>query len=136
MVGDPKSPKGVLRDFGADRRAWDLVVAERPTGVLLGSDRRLNSEWMDLLKAVVIDWIFVQKNRPGTVYDRRLRPLRILAACSSQIVPWELDPTHVRRALGVSSRFGFTIRAAVETAISLLFDLNSLSNHCPCLFLL
>jgi hypothetical protein len=135
MVGAPKSPKGILRDFGADRQAWDLVVAERSTEGVSHNNRRLSSEWMELLKAVVVDWIFVQKNRPGTVSDRRLRPLRILAACSAQIAPWELGPAHVRKALDISSRFGVTVRASVETVVSLLFDLNVLSNHCPLLVL-
>jgi hypothetical protein len=134
IARSPRSQKGVLRDLGADRRALALVVADkRANGQSHVGDRRLTSEWMDLLKAVVIDWIVIRKNRPNTVYDRRLRPLRILAVCAEESAPWELNSEHVRVALRVSSKVGITVRADVETVVSLVFDLNGLSSNCPLL---
>ncbi|RDI57233.1 hypothetical protein [Microvirga subterranea] len=133
-TGAPMAKKGRLRDLGADRRALSLLNEERiAVGKAPIQQRGLDSRWVDFLLAVAVDWVFIKKNRPGTLYDRRLRPLRILAAGATDVVPWLLTVDHVRTALRIASKIGESERAGVETAVAQLFDRSFLASNAPLL---
>jgi hypothetical protein len=134
VIGAPQSKKARIRDLGADRRANELINQARAAdGAPTRTLHALDAEWTDLLKAVAIDWVILKKNRTSTLYDSRLRPLRILAACSSDVVPWQLTVDHVRFALSIASQISLSTRVVLESAFSHVFDHNYLADQAPLL---
>lgn len=135
-VGSPRALKCKLNHVGADEIAHarnnELLAAN---GLRPRKSRRLHNDWVDLLKAIAIDWVFVQKNQPNSVHDCRLRPLRIIAACAPRVAPWQLTADHITHAITIADKINSTAVVAIETVVAQVFDRNHLSNNGPLLAL-
>jgi len=95
----------------------------------------LSCAWRDLVQAVVIDFVCVQRNLPRSALYLRVRPLRVLATCALGTEPWEITVDHVRTALEAAStgRATDSLRSVVETVVGAVLDLNHLTNRTPLL---
>ncbi len=81
-------PTDWLNDFGTDRNTVEILTAEPPAGPVRNYTKKpLSRGWQDLIKAVVIDQLFVRKNTCSHVVCNVARPLRVLATCASSTDP-------------------------------------------------
>lgn len=136
LLDVPQSRKGRIYDLGADRTATHLINEGRiVVGLSPYVDHALTEDWVDLLKSVTIHWVLIQKNRPSTVYDGRLRPLRVLAACARDVPPWSVNVEHLRTALDLADRMGSSLRVVLETVVSRVLDLEHIVDGAPLLAL-
>lgn len=124
----PKQHKCRIDDLGAERKAAEILSAKGEA-----IPQALSTTWVDLLKATVIDWVFVENRQLKTVKDRRLRAARAIATCAGRAKPWELTPTLARKALETAKEISPALRETVETTLAWLFDGNHLSANGPLL---
>ncbi|MBZ9892949.1 hypothetical protein LB545_01240 [Mesorhizobium sp. BR1-1-6] len=121
----PRSPKSRITDLGVERKA----LVHLPNDPQL----ELSRNWIDLIKAAIVDWVFVERRLPGTVQDRRVRPLRVLATCAGKVEPWDMSPGLARRTLEIAASIAPAVRESVETCLGRVMDDNQISAHGPLL---
>jgi len=124
----PKQHKCRIDDLGAERRTVQVLTEKGEVVPQLLSD-----SWVALLKATVIDWVFIENRQLKTVKDRRLRAARAIATCAGTTKPWDLTPTLARKALETAQEIAPVLRETVETTLARLFDGNQLSTNGPLL---
>ncbi|MEA5126520.1 hypothetical protein [Xanthomonas floridensis] len=128
------APKHRLRHFSSDGSALDALNAMRvSSGQSPLPHRTLSTAWQDLIKAVVMDQLFVRRNSFGHVASNVARPLRVIATCAADIEPWNVTVDEI----AVSVRTGNSIQASgklgdlIAGLIKVLFDTNHLADAGP-----
>ncbi|WP_407471180.1 hypothetical protein [Xanthomonas campestris] len=128
------APKHRLRHFSSDRSALDALNAIRTSsGQAPLPHRTLSTAWQDLIKAAVMDQLFVRRNSFGHVASNVARPLRVIATCAADIEPWNVTVDE----MAVSVRTGNSIQASgklgdlIAGLIKVLFDTNHLADAGP-----
>lgn len=134
LSGRPPPPRRPLTDLGSDAAALKALNREREQNELPPlSKTALSLSWQNLLKAALVDQLFVQKNSPTYALDSVVRALRVVATCSPGVEPWELTREHIECAYRValaSQSSGLLANVVVGVSRSLIDRLH-LSNQCP-----
>lgn len=133
MVGGVTKPTHYLNHLGADEAAANALR-------LIGSDKRSNApepllseSWQDLIKAAVVDQLFVRRNSTGHVVMSIVRPLRVIATCSRGKEPWQLTVDDILLGFQVAQQIQPSGKLAdvVAGLVKILFDQNHLSDAGP-----
>lgn len=125
----PRAAKSRITDLGVDRKALPHLLKQSPEP----PPQELHRDWIELIKAAIVDWVLIEKRLPGTVHDRRVRPLRVLATCAGRTPPWDMSPGLARRALEVAASIAHGVRESVETSLAQVIDQHHISAHGPLL---
>ncbi|TCR76755.1 hypothetical protein [Rhizobium sp. BK376] len=120
--------ESALHHLNSVRAARGLPAVQR---------KAAGSDWCDLMKAVIIEQIYIRTNGPGQAH-RHVLMLRLLAADAEDTPPWDLDPGTVRRSYNAALTKGLSGKDALDfkTTIRLYFDrrdladLPALERHC------
>jgi hypothetical protein len=134
MAGGTKKPMHYLSNFGLEDSAQRLL-AESPGRIpsTMPGESILSAAWQDLIKAAVVEQIFVRKNSPAYVALSIVRPLRVIATCCPSKQPWQLTfddilaSFEVAKKLQDSGKLGDLLAGLVK----ILFDQNHLSDAGP-----
>jgi len=127
-------PTDWLNDFGTDRNTVEILTAEPPTGpVRTYSKKPLSRGWQDLIKAVVIDQLFVRKNTCSHVVCSVARPLRVLATCAASNDPSALTVDDVTFAIDTARKVGASGKLAdlIYGVVRSILDPNHLVDNGP-----
>lgn len=90
MVGDSPPPTHWIRDFGGDEKVLEAINKKRQEENLPPLNKSpLSPAWQDFIKAAALEQLFFRRNTTGHVISQIIRPLRVLATCTSN-EPWEL----------------------------------------------
>lgn len=100
LVGGTQ-PIHYLSHLGTDEAT---VVAINAKNV---SDSRIElqplpASWQDLIKASVVEQLFVRRNSTLHVANSVIRPLRVLATCSLAIDPWSITSDQINSSVEIS----------------------------------
>lgn len=128
------APKHRLRHFSSESSALDALNAARcSNGLPVLSGRTLSPAWQDLIKAAVIEQLFVRRNSLGHIANNVARPLRVIATCSVDTEPWGVTVDEIALAI----RTGNSIQASgklgdlIAGLTKVLFDTNHLADVGP-----
>lgn len=128
------APKHRLRHFSSERSALDALNAARSSnGLPTLSARTLSPAWQDLIKAAVMEQLFVRRNSFGHIANNVARPLRVIATCAGDAEPWSVTVDEVALAVGT----GNSIQASgklgdlIAGLTKVLFDTNHLADVGP-----
>lgn len=134
MAGATPPPTVWLRHLGADTKTLRSLNEKCIAGGLPHiKPKALSSGWQNLIKAAVIDRIYISRNQPGSVANAIVRPLKALATCAQGAEPWELTKDHLELAHVVagkvqkSGKLGDDILGVVR----ILIDANLLADRSP-----
>lgn len=133
LAGDVP-PRRQLRHFGSEQLALDALNAVRAAnGVQLLPPRILSPFWQELVKAVVMEQLFVRRNTVGHVANNVVRPLRVIATCAAEKEPWALTADDIALSVRVandiqpSGKLGDLISGLTKV----LFDASHLTDAGP-----
>lgn len=136
MCGTPPPPNKLLSDLGTDSASLPhlnrrLQLAGKP----LVEKVALSNAWQELIKAAVLEQIFLRGNKANHALMGVARPLRVLATCAVGVEPWDLTPDHVALARDVALEVQASgqLAAVVEGVVRHIIDHNQLANHSPLL---
>jgi len=128
------APKHRLRHLGSDPLILGMI---NPTRMLSGLPARrpvaFSQGWQDLIKATVMEQVFVRRNSPGHVANNVVRPLRVLATCAAESEPWRISvgdiaaATEAGKTLQASGKLGDLIAGVIKV----VFDGNHLADSGP-----
>ena len=128
------APRHCLRHFSSERSALDALNAARSSnGRPVLSGRTLSRAWQDLIKAAVMEQMFVRRNSFGHISNNVARPLRVIATCAVDTEPWSVTIDEIVLAV----RTGNSIQASgklgdlIAGLIKVLFDTNHLADAGP-----
>lgn len=128
------APKRRLRHFNSERSALHALNASRSSSGLPALPHRiLSPAWQDLIKAAVMDQLFVRRNSFGHVASNVARPLRVIATCAADYEPWSVTVDEI----ALSVRTGNSIQASgklgdlIAGLTKVLFDTNHLADAGP-----
>lgn len=128
------SPKVRLRHFNSDHSALDAFNAVRSSnGLSLQLHRIFSAAWQDLIKAAVMEQLFVRRNSFSHVANSVVRPLRVIATCVAETEPWSVTIDD----MACSVRIGNSVQASgklgdlIMGLIKVLFDTNHLTDAGP-----
>ncbi|WP_124299463.1 hypothetical protein [Pseudomonas chlororaphis] len=93
----------------------------------------LSENWQSLIKAAVLDQIFVQGNKANHVLLGVARPLRVVATCAGDAEPWELTADHIALAREVATEIQASGKLAilVDQVTRNIIDHFHLADRCP-----
>lgn len=136
LCGLPSPPRKLLSDLGMD--VASLASLNRRMQLLGKGEIRkaaLSVAWQALIKAAVLDQIFVIGNKAQHVVMGVIRPLKVIATCAVGVEPWELTPDHIALARDVALEVQASgkLASGVEAVVRLIIDYNSLTFHSPLL---
>jgi hypothetical protein len=133
LAGDVP-PRRQLRHFNSQQSALDGMNAVRSAnGVQLLPPRILSPSWQDLVKAVVMEQLFVRRNTVSHVANNVARPLRVIATCAAEKEPWAITADDIALSIRVandiqpSGKLGDLISGLTKV----LFDANHLTDVGP-----
>lgn len=128
------APKHRLRHFSSERSALDALNAVRSSsGLPILPHRTLSPAWQDLIKAAVMEQLFVRLNSFGHIANNVARPLRVIATCAADAEPWSVTVDE----MGLAIRTGNSIQASgklgdlIAGLTKVLFDTNHLADVGP-----
>lgn len=128
------APKHRLRHFSSERSALDaLNVVRSSSGLPILSHSTLSPAWQDLIKAAVMEQLFVRRNSFGHIANNVARPLRVIATCAADAEPWRVTVDEIALAV----RTGNSIQASgklgdlIAGLTKVLFDTNHLADVGP-----
>lgn len=128
------APKHRLRHFNSERSALDALNAVRSaSGLQVLPHRTLSLAWQDLIKASVMDQLFVRRNSFGHIANNVARPLRVVATCAADNEPWSVTVDE----MALSVRTGNSIQTSgklgdlIAGLTKVLFDTNHLADAGP-----
>jgi len=134
FCGTPKPPRFLLADLGRDRLSL-VPLNKRLTANAMQIAKKvaLSEGWQNLIKATVLDQIFVQGNRANHVLLGIVRPLRVIATCAGDAEPWELTSDHITLAREVAAEVQASGKMAmlVDQVTRNIIDLHHLADRCP-----
>lgn len=128
------APRHRLRYFSSEQSALDaLNAARRSNGLPVLPGRTLSPAWQDLIKAAVIEQIFVRRNSFGHVANNVARPLRVIATCVAGTEPWSVTADDLALAIrtGNSMQASGKLGDLIAGLTKLLFDANHLADVGP-----
>ncbi|MDG2509368.1 hypothetical protein [Stenotrophomonas maltophilia] len=128
------APRHRLRYFSSEQSALDaLNAARRSNGLPVLPGRTLSPAWQDLIKAAVIEQIFVRRNSFGHVANNVARPLRVIATCMAGTEPWSATADDLALAIrtGNSMQASGKLGDLIAGLTKLLFDANHLADVGP-----
>lgn len=127
-------PRRQLRHFSSEQLALDVLnVVRAANGLQHLSPSVLSQSWQELMKAVVMEQLFVRRNTVSHVTNNVVRPLRFIATCASGKEPWSITVDDLALSIRVandlqpSGKLGDLISGLTKV----LFDANHLSNIGP-----
>jgi hypothetical protein len=132
LAGDVP-PRRTLRHFSSDQTTIDALNTFRSAdGLQLHTSAPLSAAWQDLIKAVVMEQLFVRKNTVSHIANNVVRPLRVIATCASK-EPWMVTVDEMALAI----RIGNSIQASgklgdlIAGLTKVVFDANHLADVGP-----
>lgn len=128
------TPKHRLRHLGSDTLALEALNSVRVSnGLPARESSAFSKDWQDLIKAAVLEQIFVRRNSSGHVANNVLRPLRVLATCAVGREPWRLSIDDIHRAtmIGKSLQASGKLADLIVGLIRVVFDGNHLTDSGP-----
>lgn len=134
MAGATPPPTVWLRQLGADANTLKYLNEKRAAdGLPLIESKALSVGWQNLIKAAVIDRIYVSRNQPEPVANAVVRPLKALATCAQNAEPWELTRDHLELAHEIAGKVQKSGKLADDIIgiIRKLIDANLLADRCP-----
>lgn len=125
IAGAPPTPRIILKHIGGDRKTIEQLSEN---GSLL-----LSRNWCDLIKAVIIKKIFINRNKPATIINGLVRPLKAIAACSSGKEPWELTSLDIQNTINCVKKFDNSKKFSsnICSVSKIIFDQARLSLYSP-----
>ncbi|MFI8720072.1 hypothetical protein ACIGHF_19595 [Stenotrophomonas sp. NPDC077464] len=92
-----------------------------------------STPWQDLIKAAVMQQLFVRRNSPGHVTNSVVRPLRVIATCLAAIEPWQatVDDMALAVAIGKEVQASGKLGDLIAGLTNDLFDINHLTDSGP-----
>lgn len=133
MVGGVTKPTHYLNNLGADEAAVKELQLIGPGHKSNTPEPLLSKSWQDLIKAAVVDHLFVRRNSTGHVVMNIVRPLRVMATCANGKEPWQLTVDDVllgfraAQQIQPSGKLADLLAGLVKT----LFDQNHLTDAGP-----
>ena len=128
------APKHRLRHFSSERSALDaLNAAHFSNGLPVLPARTFSPAWQNLIKAAVMEQLFVRRNSFGHIANNVARPLRVIATCAGDTEPWGVTVDDMALAV----RTGNSIQASgklgdlIAGLTKVLFDTNHLADVGP-----
>lgn len=128
------APRHRLRHFSSERSALDAINAIRSSsGLPALPHSTLSPAWQDLIKAAVMEQLFVRRNSYGHIANNVARPLRVIATCAADAEPWSVTVDEIALAV----RTGNSIQASgklgdlIAGLTKVLFDTNHLADVGP-----
>lgn len=128
------APKHRLRHFSSEGSALAAINAARASNGLPNlSARTLSPAWQDLIKAAVMEQLFVRRNSFGHIANNVARPLRVIATCAGDAEPWSVTVDEMALAV----RTGNSIQASgklgdlIAGLTKVVFDANHLADVGP-----
>lgn len=134
MAGATPPPTVWLRHLGPDPNTL-MALNEKhiADGLPPIQPKALSSGWQELIKAAVIDRIYISRNQPGSIANSIIRPLKALATCARNAEPWELTKDHLELAHTIAGRVQKSGKLGDDIlgVVRILIDANLLADHCP-----
>ncbi|WP_258014499.1 hypothetical protein [Stenotrophomonas maltophilia] len=128
------APKHRLRHFSSEPSALDaLNAAHSSNGLPVLHARTFSPAWQDLIKAAVMEQLFVRRNSFGHIANNVARPLRVIATCAGDAEPWSVTVDEMALAV----RTGNSIQASgklgdlIAGLTKVVFDANHLADVGP-----
>lgn len=101
IVNSVSPSKHYLNNLGPDQKSWMVWNEIHGTNA---TETPLNQYWQDLIKAAVLDQLFVRRNSTGHVVIHVVRSLKIIAMCAGEVPPWSVTVDHIRAAMEVADK--------------------------------
>ena len=127
-------PTDWLTDFGTDARTIEVLNSMQSRGPQRRYRRKaLSTGWQELIKACVMDQLFVRRNTTRHTLHAVVRPLRVLATCIDRHEPWEITSDDVSFAFETARLVQSCGKLAdlVFGAVADILDLNHLTDASP-----
>ena len=134
MVHVSPPPTYWLRDLGTDRRTVEELTSSPPPGPQrIYRKKQLSPYWQDLIKACVIDQLFVRRNSCVHILGNVVRPLRVLATCAQKPEPWKISVDDVAFAIQTARKVQASGKLAdlIYGVVISILDPNHLTDNCP-----
>ncbi len=134
FCGTPPPPRLLLSDLGTDSTSLEPLNKRRTENAMKVIEKMALSEgWQNLIKAAVLDQIFVQGNKAGHALSGVARPLRVIATCAGDAEPWELTVDHITLAREVAAEVQASGQLAllVDQVTRNIIDHHHLADRCP-----
>lgn len=134
MTRGSPPPSHLLRDFGFDKLIVDTINLEKAeAGEKFIIKRPVSSAWQDLIKALVLDQLFVQKNTTNHTLHNISRPLRVIATVAYPKEPWELNADDISKAhtLAVKAQKSGQLANLVIGVTKTILDVNHIPDIGP-----
>jgi hypothetical protein len=127
-------PSDWLNDLGTDARTVDVLNSVSSKGPQREYRKcALSRAWQDLIKACVMDQLFIRRNTTRHTLDGVIRPLRVLATCVDKDEPWALTADDASFAFETAKLVQPSGKLAdlVFGVIADLLDANHLTDNSP-----
>ncbi|MFA5976598.1 MAG: hypothetical protein WC859_10610 [Elusimicrobiota bacterium] len=133
MVGGVTKPVHYLNYLGTDEAAVNALQIIGSGGGAGATESLLSESWQELIKAAVVDQLFVRKNSTGHVVISIVRPLRVIATCSNGKEPWLLTVDDILLGFRIAQQIQPSGKLAdlVAGLVKILFDQNHLTDAGP-----
>lgn len=134
LSGAAPPPTCWFRDLGTDKRTLELLNSEKTiVSDVQDAKKPLPPDWQDLIKACVLDQIFVRHNSAEHAYYNIARPLRVIGTCAQAPYPWLLTCDDVSLAVRIAKRMQPSGKLAdmIAGVIADILDPSHLTNNAP-----
>lgn len=134
MSGGTKKPIQYLNNFGFEESARRLLnESSAHSGSAITDHAIVSKAWQDLIKAAVVEQIFVRKNTPAYIALSIIRPLRVIATCCPSRQPWQLTLDDILASFEIAKKAQDSGKLGdlVAGLTKILFDHNHLSDAGP-----
>lgn len=103
LAGD-LPPRRQLRHFSSEQLVLDVLnVIRAANEAPLLPPRIFSTSWQDLVKAVVMEQLFVRRNTVSHVANNVVRPLRVIATCAAEKEPWAVTADDIALSIRVAN---------------------------------
>ncbi|HHK0996377.1 TPA: hypothetical protein ACQQQE_006348 [Pseudomonas aeruginosa] len=125
-----------LNNFGSDKnclKTWNDQRLKKGAGQV--SLSVLSANWQDLIKAAVIDQIFIRANKAVHIALHVIRPLKVLGMCAQGTEPWQLtrETIELAHSLAKESQPSGQLANQVIAVVKNILDFHALSERYPLL---
>lgn len=136
LCGTSPPPRILLSDLGTDSAS--LAPLNRRLlmkGLPPIQKVALSKSWQDLIKAAVLDQIFIRGNKARHALLGIARPLKVIGTCALGVNPWDLTPEQVAlaREVALEVQPSGQLAAVIEGVTRHVIDYNHLTVHSPLL---
>ncbi len=128
------APTHRLRHFCSDPAALSALNGVRVSnGLPALPSVTFSTSWQDLIKAAVMQQLFVRRNSSGHVANSVVRPLRVIATCLAMIEPWQatIDDVALAVTIGRDIQASGKLGDLIVGLINDLLDTNHLTDSGP-----